>query len=117
MTGLIPELAKVFSTKTRAPYMVPLQTMLLSEVKDLIEGTQSPVAVATASNNNNQEEDHFRDLHYVPSSEEEEVKQDPVPELSRHSSAEEGGKWENIDRDDIHPLDGLISDPPFKILW
>ena len=50
VTGLVPELAKVFSTKMRAPYMVPLQTMLLSEVKALIAGAQEPVA---ACNNNN----------------------------------------------------------------
>ena len=33
VVGLVSEMSKVFNTKTRAPYMVPLQTVQLSEVK------------------------------------------------------------------------------------
>jgi hypothetical protein len=33
VVGVVPELARVFSTKMRAPFMVPLQTVLLSEVR------------------------------------------------------------------------------------
>ena len=32
IVGVVPEISRVFSTKTRAPYMVPLETVMLSEV-------------------------------------------------------------------------------------
>jgi len=36
IVGVIPEKARVFNTKTRAPYMVPLETVKLSEVKRIL---------------------------------------------------------------------------------
>ena len=36
IVGVIPERSRVFNTKTRAPYMVPLETVKLSEVKHIL---------------------------------------------------------------------------------
>jgi hypothetical protein len=33
VVGMVQEMSKIFNTKTRAPFMVPLSTVLLSEVK------------------------------------------------------------------------------------
>ena len=35
--GVLPELAKVFNTKTRAPYMVAFETVALSEVEERLK--------------------------------------------------------------------------------
>lgn len=36
IVGVVPEMSRVFSTKTRAPYMVPLETVKLSEVQQIL---------------------------------------------------------------------------------
>jgi len=36
IVGVIPEKSRVFNTKNRAPYMVPLETVKLSEVKRIL---------------------------------------------------------------------------------
>jgi hypothetical protein len=36
IVGVVPEISRVFSTKTRAPYMVPLETVKLSEVQQIL---------------------------------------------------------------------------------
>ena len=36
---------------------------------------------------------------------------------SMGSSEGAGNKWEDIDTEDLHHLDGILDDPPFKELW
>lgn len=43
VTGLAASMSRVFNTKTRAPYMVPLQTVKLSEVRERLEAAAKEV--------------------------------------------------------------------------
>lgn len=36
IVGVIPEISRVFNTKTRTPFMVPLETVKLSEVQQIL---------------------------------------------------------------------------------
>jgi hypothetical protein len=73
VVGLIPELAKVFNTKTRAPYMIPFETVSLREVKEklamqghalyqinrqMLHGNQQDGVVGNNSHDNQQEDDN-----------------------------------------------------------
>jgi len=142
VVGFASEMSKVFNTKTRAPYMVPLQTVLLSEVKQRLKIMEAPnIRDEEIKQAFSQSEDYkilssllpSGAIHKVSSDqlifEEEPDFLDPskVQEILRRHSVRQPRKtirnkshdsdWEKISCDDLHPLEGIMEELPFKESW